>query len=403
MRTFGDIVPPSRRTSSTEPNLNNEPVRAPIQSNMPSGVFPFRSAGISILVVLAVITGLLYFSSAQVTITPTSTTVTVSGDYIATQGAGALPYEIISAQKVAVQSVEGSGTETVHEFASGVITIYNTQPKSQPLIAKTRFSTKNGLVFRINSPVTVPKGSADNPGTIQATVYADLPGESHNVGPSDFTLPGLSGGAAFSKVYAKSVQSMSGGISGTVPTVNDGIEESARQTLIMALKSGLETDLMNKVPEGYVLLIGAATTTFKALPTKPSSTTGLVDVRQEGTITGIIFPTEALAGAIASQTLATSYNGEPVSFKSNESLSFRGNIPEVDQDSYSFALFGEADLVYVVDPERIAAAVTGKNRDSAKVALSNYPEVYRASITLRPFWRQTFPEEPDSISVNIKE
>ena len=77
------------------------------------------------------------------------------------------------------------------------------------------------------------------------------------------------------------------------------------------------------------------------------------------------------------------------------------SAPDPDASSFSFTIAGTVPLVYNIDSARIAAAVAGETRDAAKVALTNYPEVKRAVIILRPFWRQTFPQDPSSIKVVV--
>jgi hypothetical protein len=76
-------------------------------------------------------------------------------------------------------------------------------------------------------------------------------------------------------------------------------------------------------------------------------------------------------------------------------------MPDPSATSFSFTLSGTASLIYTIDSTRIAAAVSGKTRSAAEVALTNYPEVKRAVIVLRPFWRQTFPQDPSTISIVV--
>ena len=129
----------------------------------------------------------------------------------------------------------------------------------------------------------------------------------------------------------------------------------------------------------------------------------MVDVKEQGTITAVVFPNGALAKVVAQSVGGLGYQGEPVNLSSVNSLklSMPAGIPAVDATSFTFTLSGTAPLIYVVDPTRIAAAVSGKTRSAAEVALTNYPEVKRAVIILRPFWRQTFPQDPASITVTV--
>jgi len=403
MRTLNDIIPPSRRKEMEQAGTPAAPGQGPLRPSERSSKFPYATL-IAIILVIAVSVGaLFYFSSAKVEVTPNTVSAAVQSSLTANQSGGTLPYEVITAQKIATQSVIGSGTKTVHTSASGIITIYNTQTKAQPLITNTRFATAAGLVFRIHSPVTVPGGSSAKPGSISVKVYADQAGSSYNVGPTSFTIPGFAGTPLASEVYARSSTAMTGGASGNVPVVDVTLEATTRGALIKALTPDLLASIQTKIPPGYVLLNGAATTTFEELVSTPSSTTGQVDVKEQGTVTAVVFPNTALANTIASSVSGLDYLGEPLTVASSSNLLLTTPKPlDLNATSFSFALSGTVSLVYNVDPSRIAAAIAGKTRSAAEVALTNYPEVKRAIIILRPFWRQTFPQDPSTISVVVR-
>jgi hypothetical protein len=397
MRTINDIVPPSRRTE-TEPLTIKS---APRQASRPP-FFPFKTL-FAALIVIGVSFGVLYyFSNARVEITPKTASAAIQSSFTATKSAGDLPYEIITVQKIASQSVKANGTKTVSTNASGSITIYNTQPTAQKLVATTRFATSAGLIFRIHDAVTIPAGSVDNPGLVKATVYADKPGDSYNVSATSFTIPGFAGTPQASLVYARSSVAMAGGASGTVPVVDPTDESGARKALVTALTPELNAGLQDQIPAGYILLPGAATTSFEDMSPVASASTGQVDVKEQGTMTAVVFPTSALAKAVALSVSGLDYQGEPISLLPKSSLTLSSTItPDVTTTSFPFTLSGTASFVYVIDPTRIAAAVAGKTESAAKVALSSYPEVKRAFIILRPFWRQSFPEDPSTITVSI--
>ena len=136
MNKLDDIIPPSRRREM-EPlsspvgrptlNLSEQPPKSPYATFV--GIFVVIAASVGVL---------FYFSSAKVDVTPNTVSAAVQGSFTATQSAGTLSYEIITAQKIASQSVKSSGTKAVNSSASGTITIYNTQSKAQKLITNTR-------------------------------------------------------------------------------------------------------------------------------------------------------------------------------------------------------------------------------------------------------------------------
>ena len=401
MRTLNDIIPPSRRKEMGLPPVtpdNREPINLP-RERPPK--FPYATLTIIAIVIIASVAALFYFSSAKIEIAPNTVSAAVQSSLTASGNGGTLSYEIVTAQKIATQSVKGTGTKTVNSPASGSITIYNTQTKSQTLIAKTRFQTSAGLIYRIQTPVTVPGGSEAKPGTITAKVVADKPGPAYNIGPTSFTVPGFAGTPQASQVYARSTGNMSGGASGEVPVVEASDEAKARSALRAALLPDLNASLKSEIPAGYLIVPGSATTTFEALASATGAT-GMVDLKEQGTIRAVIFPNAALAKSIASSVAGLAYQGEPVTLMSPEGLTLAATrLPEANTETFSFTLAGTASLIYTVDESRIAAAVAGKSREAARVAISNYPEVKKAMITLRPFWRQSFPADPSAIDVIV--
>lgn len=403
MRTLNDIIPPSRRKDddSSAKSVGGEPLRL---SRRPSR-FSYATPAAIILVIIISVVALFYFSTAKVEVTPNSVSAAVQTSLAASANGGALPYQLITAQKVATQSVAASGTRTSNTYASGTITIYNEQAQTQRLITNTRFATSAGLVYRIRSGVTVPGGTAAKPGSVSATVYADKMGSSYNIGPTSFTIPGFAGTPLEDKVYARSTTAMTGGSSGMVPVVEAALEAKTRDALKVALADDLAKSVREQIPAGYVLVPGASATSYQQLTADPSSTTDTVDLKEQGTMTAVVFPNAALASAIASSVAGLGYQGEPMTLASVDGLTLAaGNgLPAPQATTFPFTLAGTVPLVYTVDSARVAAAVSGKSRTDAEVALTNYPEIKRAVITLRPFWRQAFPQDPSSISVVVLE
>ena len=407
MRTFDDIIPPSRRKVEGDmpPRMNDSRPSARPSPPRPRGRFPYITVVVAVAIIGVSVFALLRFSSAKVEIVPIMTSLQVQGSYTAGGAggttSGTLPFQIITAKKTATQTIAASGTRTVSSSASGSITIYNTQSKPQKLIANTRFANSAGVIFRIHTGVTVPAGSSSKPGTVTATIYADAPGPSYNVDAGSFTVPGLAGTPQASTVYGRSTTPTTGGASGTVPAVDAAAEQAAASALQGKLGPDLSASIESQVPPGYVLIPGASATTYRALPAAPSATSGKADIQEEGTITAIVFPSAAFAKTIAATD--PGYQGEEITLGPGTSLTLTptGGLPAADTETFAFTLSGSANLLSMVDSMQIATAVAGKSRSEAQVALTNYPEIKRAILVLRPFWRSAFPEDPASITVTV--
>lgn len=366
--------------------------------------FPVGTALVALVVVVASAGALYAFSKARVTITPMQKEVTMSGDLLATSGTGVLPFVVISVEKVASTNVKSEGTENVQQAAQGSIVITNTQAVPQQLIKNTRFESADGRIFRIHDSITVPAAKDATPGSLTVTVYADATGESFNIGATTFKLPGLKGSKAYEQVLAKSSEPMAGGFAGPRPSVAEATKNKAYESLKTELVEQIEAAISEKVPEGYVLLPGASFTTYVAQPDAPAAG-GEVALSQKAVATAVVFPRTAIASSIAYANDGT-YNGQPVTLVDEAGLkltSANAAAPAPADPEFAFKLEGSATILWVVDGERIAGAVAGKNRQSAEVALTGFPEVEHANIVIRPFWTSSFPSDPSKIEVVVSE
>ena len=433
-KTIDDIIPPSRRramemegrreapapseTIAPLTDLSSGPPPIPNVPFMPTSSFPpptppsrvkIRTGrgfpygtAIIALIVIALSAGVLYaFTDAKVQITPTNQTGAVSGQFVATAGTGDLPFTVISVNKTASAVVPAESTETANDSAQGTITVSNTGTVPEDFVTNTRFETTGGLIFRVHAPLTIPAASATGPGKVTATVYAGQSGQTYNVGPSTFTVPGLQGTPQATQVTAQSTSAMVGGFTGTRASVSQGTDDTRHATLQTALATQLQSSINNQIPTGDVLVPGSTFTTYTPQPDSATTTTS-VSIGEQGTMVAVVFPEAALAKAVAYK-IAGTYSGEPVTLANVNGLTL---TPATAGDptgaqTYNFTLNGSATILWTVDTSKIAGAVAGKTRDSAQQILSGFPEVNRAVLVLRPFWANTFPQDPSHIKVTV--
>jgi hypothetical protein len=422
-KTITDIIPPSRRRQMeqesgmppSEPSeystLAYTPPPAPPRplSDLPyrpdngksSRKFPWGVAIIALIIVAGSAGALYAFADAKVTITPTTSTANVSGDFTATFATGDLPYELISVDKTVSGSVPSESTETVNDPAQGTITIYNAQETKQTLIKNTRFESPAGLIFRIQDSVTIPGGSVSSPGSVTAPVSADTGGDNYNIGPTTFTVPGLKGSATFNLVTAKSTAPMTGGFSGTRPSVSQATRDVQNEKSKAALTESINTEIAGKLKTGYIVIPGGTFINYVPQHDTAGKDNSTVNVNLEGTAVAVAFPQAALAKAIAYRVNG-SYAGQPISLMNPGSLTLTPatpGTPTAEQGTFAFSLAGPATLVWDVDASKIAGAVAGKSRDAAYTIISGFPEVSQAVLTVRPFWKTSFPDDPASIKI----
>ena len=261
------------------------------------------------LICLIVVLGGTYFVSylfvsARVAIVPKEvpTPVSVAGVAKLQPTPTDLGYTIVTLEREGSREVSATGEEKVEKKANGKITIYNSAGTApQLLVANTRFESTNGLIYRIQSQVSVPGSKTLNgvttPGSITVTVYADQPGEKYNIGLSDFTIPGFKGNPRFTKITAKSdpQSPISGGYTGTAKKVASAELASAKVAIEAQLKSDLQTQIQAQIPDTHVLFKNAASFSFTELPQGVASDANKALIREKGTMYGILFERKALS------------------------------------------------------------------------------------------------------------
>ncbi len=328
-----------------------------------------------------------------------------------------IPYQVISVSKDGAMSVAASKQTNVATYATGKIIIFNDYSTSpQKLVDRTRFETPNGLIYRISSPVTVPGKKGQTPGSVAAVVTADKAGAQYNIGLSDFVLPGLSGTAAYKGIYARSQTTMTGGFLGTEPAIDTATLAATQATIDAELESVLLQQIKQQIPQSDILLPGAYTITYQHLAsTAASSTPNQGVVHEEGTIHAFVFSANQLAhtfseiGASSTSATATSSiawyinNASDLKFSFATSSTSNPSSEPWNFSSLPFTINGSTGLVATINTEKIKENLLGKPRSDFNPIINSFPAVVTASVSIQPFWNQTFPTNPQNITISVNQ
>ena len=201
--------------------------------------------------------------AATIRITPSTHEKSIEYTFIANANISqtdedSVPAQILEESEEKTYTVVASGVEEVEEYAQGEITIYNETTESQVLVQGTRFASSEGKVFTIVERVRVPAGTRDGGrtqrGSITIQVRAYEPGESYNIGPTKFSIPGFRTTDKYFQFSGESNTPMTGGIKGirNILTQEDitKITQRAREELFQES----ETKLRNNIPADVITL-----------------------------------------------------------------------------------------------------------------------------------------------------
>ena len=113
-----------------------------------------------------------------------------------------------------------------------------------------------------------------------------------------------------------------------------------------------------------------------------------------------MFRNEDLAGFIGAATVP-GFEDEPVRVEDAAQLSFEYETPydPATPEAISFKLLGKPRIIWTYDAEQLKEDLSGGSQTALNTVLGGYPAIERATANIRPFWKQSFPSEPEEISI----
>ncbi len=404
-----DIISPS---NSPKRNPASTGVRRPQSPQTRRNAVPRkRKSSFGILLILIILLSMVafafsfLFSGATVVVTPRQESVFIDGTFIA--GEGTLPFTIMKIEEALSDTVKATEKEYVEKRASGRVVVYNNyNTTSHSWIKNTRFETPDGLVYRVRKSVVIPGMKTVNgkkiPGSIEIAVTADEPGEKYNIGLTDFTIPGLKGGAKYESFYARSMTAMTGGFVGTKLIVSDQVLTETRSTLQTTLKEKLRSLAEAQKPEQFLMFGTGVAEEFESSPTVDQK--NFVTIEERGTLYAVLFDEEAFAGYLANSTMAE-YDENAVRINNLGELDVLFNQEHGDlwkTDEITFSVNGTANFEWLYDSNDLKIDLLGQSKDAIYSILSSYPGIQEAEATIRPFWHITFPSKSEKIKIEKK-
>ncbi|MBU1178881.1 hypothetical protein KKB69_00880 [Patescibacteria group bacterium] len=334
---------------------------------------------------------------------------TKSIDVVLRSGEGAsfdLPFETMELQITEEKSIKATGVKTIASKASGDILIYNAfSSASQKLVANTRFETPEGKIYRIKKSIIVPGAKIENgqvaPSSIQATIYADQPGEEYNIDLSDFTIPGLEGGPRYEKFYGRSVTSMLGGFEGEVPVISDDDMINLKKSLEDSIGGQLFQRAKQQLPPGFLLYDGAAKIIFSENQAQNNSELGLKNpqftLKEAGSFSAVLISEKNLSEVLVKKYLGEDLKGK-VEVANLKDLNFELINLDTDKKTMVFKLKGEAKFTWLIDEEKLKEALTASPKNMEDV-FKAYPAIDHAAVVFSPSWWRFFPDKTSKIKI----
>lgn len=371
---------------------------------------------IAALCVLALFFGIsILFSKATVTITPRTEKINFDNEsFVAklnSSGDTDLAFEVLSVKQTAFEIVSATEEKEVSQKASGKIVIYNNYSTApQRLINNTRFEATNGKIYRINSSVVVPGTTKVAgkivPGSIEALVYADQPGDEYNMKVADlagdFKIPGFKGDVRYNSFYTRLKEDITGGLIGKQRIVSDELRKSTETVIKDKLKEQLLKELYAVKPENYLIFKDAYSVVYTNLP-DTAVDTNKAKINIEASLNGIVFNNLKLTKYLANKKMAN-YDGLPAELIPTDNLItvFTGaDTTGLWKNSTLQVKFtGDAIVKWVYDREAIKKDLAGKKEADLNNLLVKYKNSVKSiQVVFRPIWTRYFPDDLNKIKI----
>lgn len=368
---------------------------------------------LSIVLFVIIVGGALGLSAllgkTELTIFPQHREPNINSEFIAypDKREGSLSYEVLTLESTSESQVKASGQVEVKKEATGMIEIIKTTPGTERIIANTRFRSPDGKVFRIKNAVVVP-GSVNNvPGTIQAEVTAAEPGDGYNLPVGTrFDVPGFQEGGLtdlYKAIYAENRVAFTGGFNGPQFKIDETELGTARQALQIKLRDELIKRVENEKPTGFVAFSGAVSITYNQLPAVQYGN-DLVTIREQAILQIPLFKADEFGTFLAKEAVAT-YSGGSVRVDDPNALTFSYSSGTTsasiiaNEPSLSFKLTGKPLLIWEYDADKLTKDLAGLPKTAINNAVSAYPGIEGAKVSITPFWKRSFPKEAEAIIV----
>lgn len=326
-----------------------------------------------------------------------------------------VPLKHISISEEFSKNFPVSGGKSVsNQKSRGKIVILNEFGSSpQSLVASTRFLSEEGKLFRLVKGVTVPgmkkEGGETIAGKVEAEVAADEGGESFNIGPSRFSIPGFkeNSDGKYEKIYAKSESGMTGGgesISLARAVSKEDIEKAKKEAL-SELDGFIAEKISQKAGEGFQVpldFISRKEPTYK-ISNSPGDVVSNFEVAIQTEAEALVFNENKLK-SLAGNILEKSQSGQN---KLSENAIELSNIsfgrPDFEKKSADIEFLAKGNLIPAIDSGLIRKEIIGKSNEELETYLSKYPEIEKAEVIYwPPFLSSRIPLWEKRIEVEIR-
>jgi len=368
---------------------------------------------LAIPVILSIL-GFIFLPKAEVTIAVASEKMPVDAKFTVDKDAvgvdakqGIIPGKFIDDIKEEQKEFDATGKKDVGAKAAGTITLYNKWDSDVFTLKQgTQVRSGSGKVFLLSGEVSIPGTTIDHgtivAGQINTAVEAELPGESYNIGPSDFTIVKLSAPEQI-LVYGRSSSNMAGGSTREVKIVSDVDVTKSKETYAKEVGDNFIKKLKadNK---SYIVIDKAAK--VEAVSSEASPAVGheasKFTLKLKSRYRAVIFDDADINRYFTKILEAQVPEGKQVYTSEIDTSKFALLSEFKDKlNSAEFRFSANVDLTPKLDLEKIKTSLVLKKKSDIEKSLKEYTSVKSVKFKFTPFNMSIMPLLPGHITVKM--
>lgn len=322
-----------------------------------------------------------------------------------------IPAQFIKKEKELWQEFSATGLSSKEGTAEGTIRVYNkySPPTSFTLVAKTRFLSDSGKLFRSVSKINLPSAQVKNgkitPSWADVKVAAVESGEAYNIGPAKFSLPGLAGTSSYYSVYAESTDKMTGGYESKLKVVTAEDIDNAKNSLTQKLLNDTEKILKNNALSlGLILFDNTMTKDVveASSSVKAGAEVDKFNYKVKVNISALVFKESDLR-KIAKNYIISQVSESKTILEKSLNLDYVPETIDLKAGKMTLNLKISTKIYPIVDKQKMSLSFMGKSsNDISDIIYSELnQQVDRLKVNLWPFWVKKAPKNQDKIKIEL--
>lgn len=319
-----------------------------------------------------------------------STDIQVSSEQATSIENKIFPGKLVDITKEKEDKFPTTGKRNLGGKASGTITIYNNLDSNAHSFAAGTKLSSSSKTFILKDSVSVPGATVQNlkivPGSVNAEIEAENPGEDYNVKAGRFTIVGLSAGQQ-EAIYGQSSKDLTGGFSKEVQVVSQTDYDGAKAKMIQELNDNLKKELQGQ-SSGLAVLDEATQIDLveETSSAKVDSEATEFNLKIKERLRAMVFDRNNFNQFVIKILEARLPSDKMLSLGPNDLISPQIKEKKYDQGSLSLEAKVSAQMSSRVDIQKVKENLLGKSQKQSQDYLNHLDGIDSSEIRYSPSW-----------------